>query len=283
MKSGLSARSSRVEPLLPPVAAPPQLPLDVLADEPPERLQPQLRVGAQAGEGPGVHALRLGRREEGLQVGLDLLPGELVPDPPREVADLEEVEEALQPDRPAALADGHLQLGGVGHQEQLGQRIRVRDAFGQEPLEQRPRPRVLAAEGPGGLGAEGLQVEEVEVEEPVEGREVARLLDEGAGEGRLEDVALGQPDLGRRLQGVQRLGRGDADFGAPEVADELENPLVHLAGGESQPLPPGPPHLGVRARRPPCGGSGRRLTARVTGQRCRPEGPGARGRPGTAR
>ena len=180
------------------LAMPPprQLPLDVLTDQPPERLQPQVHVRAEPGERTRVHPLLLGGTQEGLEVRLDLLPRELVPDLAGEVADLEEVEEALESHPATPLPDRELERRGVGQEEHLRQRVDVQIVpLLQEALEQRPRPRILAPEGLGRLGPEALQVEEVEVEDPLEGREVTRLLDQGRGQRVPEVVQVPEADL----------------------------------------------------------------------------------------
>jgi hypothetical protein len=74
--------------------------------------------------------------------------------------------------------------------------------------------------------AERLEVEEVEVEEAIEGRQVARFLDERGGQRGLERLAVGETDLRAGRERVERLRGRDADLGAPEVADELEDSLV---------------------------------------------------------
>src|SRR5712691_10211517 len=75
--------------------------------------------------------------------------------------------------------------------------------------------------------AQGLEVQEKEVEEPVERRLVPELLDQRRRQRGLERLAVGQPDLGARGERVERLRGRDADLRATEVADELEDPLVH--------------------------------------------------------
>jgi hypothetical protein len=52
---------------------------------------------------------------------------------------------------------------------------------------------------------ERLEVEKVEVEEAIEGRLVAKLLDQRRGERRLERLAVGEADLGARGEGIERL------------------------------------------------------------------------------
>src|SRR5262249_39993556 len=157
---------------------------DVLADQAPEGLEPKLHVGAQPGQCARVHALGLGRSKERFEVRLDFLPRKLIPDPAREVADLEEVKKPLEPESLPALTDRQLEGGGVRKEQHLGERIDVElvPLLLEETLEQVPRPRILAAEGFRRLRAQALQVEEVEIEDPLEGREITRLLDQGCGE-----------------------------------------------------------------------------------------------------
>jgi hypothetical protein len=211
-----------------PVPASGQLALDVLADEPAEGLEPELHVGPEAGQSARVHPLLLSGPKQGLEVGLDLLPRELVPDPAREVADLEEIEEALQPHPSAALPDGQLERRGIREQQHLRERIDVEVALLlEQALEERPRPRILATERLGGFRPKPLQVEEVEVEDPIERLEIARLLDQGRGKGMPEVVTILEADRVGGLEGVQRFGRRDAHLSASQVADELEDPVVH--------------------------------------------------------
>ena len=210
------------------VPPPRELPLDVLPDEAPERLEPELHVGAEPGKGARIHPLLLRGAQQGLEIRLDLLPRELVPDLAGEVADLEEVEEALEPDPPPALPHGQLERGRVGQEQHLRQGVHVEVAvLLEQALEERARPRILATEGLGGFGPQPLQVEEIEVEDPLERREVARLLDEGRGERVAEVVAVMEPDRLGGLERVERLGGRDAHLRPSQVADELEDPVVH--------------------------------------------------------
>src|SRR5262249_25118327 len=89
------------------------------------------QVGGGRGQGPVIEPSGLGLSQEGLQVRLDRLPGELVPDPPGEVADLEEVEEPLEPDRAAPLTDGQLERRAVGRDEHLGEGVDLQLGLGQ--------------------------------------------------------------------------------------------------------------------------------------------------------
>src|SRR6266852_6838522 len=46
-----------------------------------------------------------------------------------------------------------------------------------------------------------------------------------------------EPDLRGGGQGVERLAGRDAELGAPQIADELQDPLVHLGSGGERHLP----------------------------------------------
>ncbi len=221
-KSGLSVRTSRVSRSPCPVGAALQLPLHVLADHLAEGLEAQVEVVADAREHPGVHPLGLEHLHDAGEVALDRLPVELVVDAPREVAGLEKVHEALEPGRLAALADRHLHVAALAAEHQLGQLVHLEALFGREPVEHLLDARVLRAEGLLEAAAEGLEVEEVQVEDPVEGRVVARLLDERGGERGLERLAALEPDLRRGGERVERLAGRDAQLGPPKIADELE-------------------------------------------------------------
>src|SRR5215471_4754467 len=142
-----------------PVGAPLQLALHVLADHAAKGFQPELEIVADAGEHSRVHALRFQHLHDAGEIALDRLPVELVVDAPREVADLQEVHQALEPGVLALAADGHLHVL-LGH-ELLEELLDTRILGPQRLLEPCP---------------ERLQVEEVQVEEPVEGGQVARLL-----------------------------------------------------------------------------------------------------------
>jgi len=100
------------------------------------------------------------------RVGLDRRPVEAVGDPPREEAHLEEVHEALEPRVLARGADGHLQLAAAAAHEELGQVVELHPLLGQHPVEQILDARVLGAERLLEPLAQGLEVQEVEVEEP---------------------------------------------------------------------------------------------------------------------
>ena len=226
-KSGLSARTSRVSFSPGPVGPALQLALHVLADHAAEGLQPQLQVVADAGELAGVEAPRLQRLHDLLDVALDGRPVELVGDAAAEVADLQEVHQPLEAGVLGAPADGHLHLAPLPAHEQLGQLVEVEVLLVGQPVELVLHLGVLGAERLLEPLAERLEVEEVEVEDPVERLLVAGLLDQRGGQRGLEGLAVGQADLGARAQGVERLGGRDADLGPPEVADELEDPFFH--------------------------------------------------------
>ena len=127
-----------------PLASPVQFALDVLADQAAKRLHPELHVGPKPREGAGIEAVRLRLPHERFQVRFDRLPRELVPDAPREVPDLEEVEEPLEADRAPALTYGHLERGRVGRQEHLGEGIDIEVALRHQPLEKTLGPGILA-------------------------------------------------------------------------------------------------------------------------------------------
>src|SRR3970282_15026 len=112
-------------------------------------------------------------------------PVEAVLDAPREVTDLEEVQQPLEADVLAALTDGHLHLGPAAPEDELHQRIDLNSLLGHEPLQQVLDSRVRRAQGLLQPLAQRLKVEEVKIEEAIERREVAELLDERGGQGRL--------------------------------------------------------------------------------------------------
>ena len=129
----------------------------------------------------------------------------------------------------AFLADGHLHVAPLAAHEQLGELVHLHVRLGGQTVQHLLDLGILRAERLLEPLAQGLQVEEVEIEDPVEGREVARLLHQRGGERALERLAVLESDLGRGGQGVQRLAGRDAQLGPPQVADELENALVHLS------------------------------------------------------
>src|SRR5438445_1126369 len=205
-----------------------QLALDVLADHPVEGLQPQLEVVADARELAGIEAPGLQHPHDLLDVALDRGPVELVRDLPREVADLEEVHQPLEAGVLAARADGHLHFAPLAAHQQLGEIVQLEAFLVDETIQQLLHARVLGAEGFLDPLAEGLEVEEIEVEDAVEGRQVARFLDEGGGQRGLERLAVGQADLRAGRERVERLRGRDAQLGPAQVADELEDSLVHV-------------------------------------------------------
>src|SRR2546422_2220039 len=203
-----------------------QLALDVLTDHPAKRLQPQLEVVADACELTGIQAAGLQPPHDLREITLDGADVEAVLDAPREVPDLQEVHQSLEPDLAAPGADGHLHLGAAAAQEQLTQVVEVESVLGDQPVDQLLHARVLGPERLAQSFTEGLEIEEVEIEDAVEGLEVAPLLDQRGGQRGLERLAILETDLGGRRQRVQRLRRRDAELGAPEIADELQDALV---------------------------------------------------------
>src|SRR5262249_1961792 len=144
----------------------------------------------------------------------------------REVADLEEVHQALEPDLAAAGADGHLHLGAATTQEQLAQVVELESLFARQAIDHLLDARVLGAQRLAQALAQRLRLEEIEVEDAVEGVAITRLLDERRGQRGLERLPIVEPDLGGGGQRVERLRRRDTDLGPPEIADELQDPLV---------------------------------------------------------
>ena len=207
----------------------------MLADHPPEGLEAQVEVIADARQHARIHALGFQHPHDPREVALDRLPVELVVDAAREVAGLQEVHEPLEPGALAALADGHLHARPLAAEHELGHLVHLEPVLGGEPVQQLLDARVLGAERLLEPGAQGLQVEEVEVEQPVEGREVARFLHERAGQRRLEGLAVLEADLARGGEGVDGLAGRDAHLGPSQVADELEDPLVHGVIWKSSP------------------------------------------------
>src|SRR6267143_1485389 len=205
-----------------------QLSLDVLADHALERLEPELEIVSDSRQLARIEPARLERLHDPLEIALDGRPVELVGDPAREEADLQEVHEPLEAGVLPAGADGHLHLASLAPHEQLGQLVEIQVLVGHQLVEHVLDPRILRAERLLETFAERLEIEEVEVEEAIERRLIAELLDQGRGERRLERLAVGQADLGARGERVERLRGRDADLGPPEIADELEDALVHL-------------------------------------------------------
>src|SRR5262249_16910131 len=67
--------------------------------------------------------------------------------------------------------------------------------------------------------------------------QVARLLHERRSEGGLEGLTMLEADLRRRCERVHSLAGRDAQLRPPQIADELENPLVQLSSGGGRHLP----------------------------------------------
>src|SRR5262249_20228040 len=59
-----------------------------------------------------------------------------------------------------------------------------------------------------------------------------------------------EADLRRCGQRVHGLAGRDAQLRPPEIADELQDPLVHLSSGGERPPAPPPPDPPTRPRRP---------------------------------
>src|SRR5205823_8720551 len=146
----------------------------------------------------------------------------------REVADLEEVHQPLETGVLAARADGHLHLAPLAAHQKLGQIVELETFFIRQAIQQILDASILWPERFGKPLAERLEVEEVEVEEAIEGRQVARFLDERGGQRGLERLAVGETDLRAGRERVERLRGRDAQLGPAQVADELEDSLVHL-------------------------------------------------------
>jgi len=199
----------------------------VLADHAAKCLEPELQIVADAGQLPGIEPAGLQQPEDLLQIALDGSDVEAVGDAAREVADLQEVHEALQPDGAPAGADGHLHLRPLPAQQQLRELVELQALVGDELVEEILKMGVLGPQRLPETFAQRLEIEEVQVEEPVEGRAVAPFLDERGGQGGPERLAIPEPDFGGGGQRVDRLRGRDTDLGPAEVADELEDPLVH--------------------------------------------------------
>ena len=149
-------------------------------------------------------------------------------------ADLQEVHEPFEPGVLAPGADGHLRLAALPAHRRLGRLVGLHVLVGHELVEHVLHPRILGAEGLLEPFAERLEVEEVQVEQAIEGRVIAEFLDQGGRQRRLEGLAVGETHLGARGERIERFRGRDTDLGAPQVADELEDPLVQSA------TPPGP-------------------------------------------
>ena len=218
-KSGLSVEDLAGELLALAVGAALQLALHVLADHAPERLEAQVEVVADAREHARVEPLRLQQLHDPIEVALDRLPVELVVDPAGEVADLEEVHQPLEAGALALLADGHLHVAPLAAQEELGQLVHLHARLGHEPVEHLLHLRVLRTERLLEPFAEGLQVEEVEVEDAVEGGEVARLLDQGGGERALNVSRSSRPIS------VEAASASSASLGEMRISARRRSPM----------------------------------------------------------
>src|SRR5262249_36287211 len=186
---------------------------------------------------------------------------ELVVDAAREITRLEEVHEALEPGGLPALANRHLHVRALPAQHQLGHLVHLEPLVGGETVEHLLDARVFGAERLFEPGAEGLQIEEVEIEQPIEGRKVSRLLHERARERRFEGLTVFEANLTRGGERIDRLARRDAHLGAPKVANELENSLVHVLVYSTR----GHGHPGCRHARAPPAWSARLCIARASG------------------
>src|SRR5260370_38792603 len=91
------AEDPKPQPLPLSVRAPLELPLDVLADHPPEGLEPQVEVAADAGEAAGIEPARLQHPDQAVEGSLDGRPVEAILDPPRDDTPLAKVNEPLEP------------------------------------------------------------------------------------------------------------------------------------------------------------------------------------------
>src|SRR5262249_5490442 len=167
-----------------------QLALDVLADHPAKSLQPQLQIVADACELTRIPAARLEPPHDLGKIALDGDEVEAVLDAPREVSDLQEVHQSLESDLATAGADGHLHLGATAAQEQLAQVVEIESVLGHQLVDEILHARILGPEGLAQSLAEGLEVEEVQVEDAVERLAVASFLDQGGGQGGLEGLAI---------------------------------------------------------------------------------------------
>src|SRR5581483_9275484 len=230
-----------------------QLPFHVLADHAPEGLEPQVQVVPDPGDHARVEPFGLQQLHDAVEIALDRFPVELVVDAAGEVAHLQEVHQPLEAGALALLPDGHLHVAPLAAHEQLGELVHLHARLGGQAVQHLLDLGIFRTQRLLEALAEGLQVQEVEVEDPVEGDEVTRLLDEGGGERALERLAVLEADLGGGGQGVERLAGGEAEIGPPQVADELEDALVHLSrlnvnhGGLAVwPLRPFGAHRGVR-------------------------------------
>ena len=172
-----------------------QLALDVLADHAAEGLEPQLEIVADTGELAGVEPLRLEHGHDLGEIALDGRHVEVFGDAPREIADLQEVHQPLEPH---VAPPERMAISISAPSPRIRSSVSSSSSSPSSPqlVEQALHPRVLGAERLPEALPEGLQVQEVEVEDAVEGSTVTRLLDEGRGQGRLERLAILEPDLG---------------------------------------------------------------------------------------
>src|SRR3984893_3184777 len=108
-----------------PVGAALELALDMLPDHPAEGFETQGEGVADGGEHARIQALCLQHLHDAREVALDRLPVELVVDAAREVADLEEVHEPLEPRALALAADGHLHVRAFAAQHELRQLAQI--------------------------------------------------------------------------------------------------------------------------------------------------------------
>src|SRR5215472_9305417 len=164
-----------------PVGATLELALHVLADHASKGFQPQLEIVADAGEHSRVHALRFQHLHDAREVALDGLPVELVVDAAGKIADLQEVHQALEAGILALAADGHFHVRPFAVEHELGQLIQLHVLLGHELVEELLDARILRSQRLLEPCPQRFQVEEIQVEEPVEGGEVTRLLDQRRG------------------------------------------------------------------------------------------------------
>ena len=200
----------------------------MLADHPAKGLESKLEVVADARELSWIEPFRLEHLHDLLEIALHCRPVELIGDTAREVSDLEEVHQPLEAGVLAARADGHLHLAALPAQEQLGHLVEIEVLLVRELIQHLLHLRVLGTERLLEPFAERFEVEEVEVEDAVERGAVARLLDQRRCQRGLERFPVFETELRGGRERVQRLGRRDADLRPAEVADELEDPLVHV-------------------------------------------------------
>src|SRR5262249_31969414 len=156
--------------------------------------------------------------------------------------------EALEPGGLPALANRHLHVRALPAQHQLGHLVHLEPLVGGETVEHLLDARVFRPERLFEPGAEGLQIEEVQIEQPIEGRKVSRLLHERARERRLEGLTVFEANLTRGGERIDGLAGGDALLGARRLPIDL---VFSLALFFFYP-PGGPGPRGCRpARAPP--------------------------------